>query len=233
MTKYEQRFFFVTAIVAFLITFGVVILQMYETFTTPVFEVVEEADTESEPEPEESPLPDDETEAEEQNVHIVVTDVPMVQTPVFESEPKIEAERELENWLVPGIALDCDNQRLLKQACDEMGVDFHLALAVIWTETRYQNINGDGGNSIGYMQVQPRWHYNRMERLGVTDLTDPLSNFRVGCSYLGEMVEKYTDIHKALMAYNMGESGARKLWNAGITTSNYSCSVIEYMEEVT
>ena len=70
------------------------------------------------------------------------------------------------------------------------------------------------------MQIQPRWHEERMERLGVTDLSDPYSNFRVGCDFLAELLSKYT-LEEALTAYNSGKAGK----------SEYATSVMEYMEE--
>lgn len=125
-----------------------------------------------------------------------------------------------EDYYRGDIPLDRETQKLLKSACDEAGIEYELALAVIYQETRFQNIMGDNGNSYGYMQIQPRWHSDRMERLGVTDLNDPLSNFRVGCDLLAELLERYT-LEEALTAYNTGSAG----------TSKYATSVIGYMEE--
>ena len=115
------------------------------------------------------------------------------------------------------IPLDGDTQALLHAACDESGVPYELALAVIWKETGYRNVLGDDGSSTGYMQVQERWHRDRMERLGVTDLSDPSGNFRVGCDYLAELMSKYP-LEDALTAYNSGSPGK----------SEYASSVIEH-----
>lgn len=119
------------------------------------------------------------------------------------------------------IALEYELQELLWAACEETGCPYELALAVIFRESTYRNVNGDNGNSIGYMQVQPRWHYERMERLGVTDLSDPLSNFRVGCDLLAELIEKYGSVESALTCYNTGSPG----------TSKYADRVLAYMNE--
>ena len=117
------------------------------------------------------------------------------------------------------IPLDTETQDMLRAACEESGIDMELALAVIWKETDFRNIEGDGGNSFGYMQIQPRWHADRMERLGVTDLMDPASNFRVGCDFLAELLEDHA-LAYALTYYNSGKA----------TVSRYSEMVMNYME---
>lgn len=117
------------------------------------------------------------------------------------------------------VPLSCELQDGLRFACEESGVEMELALAVIKKESGFQNITGDDGESVGYMQIQEKWHRQRMERLGVTDLTDPLSNFRVGCDYLAELLENYT-LQEALTAYNTGSPGH----------SRYADTVIGYME---
>lgn len=128
------------------------------------------------------------------------------------------------------IPLDADTQRLLYHACDEMGIGYELALAVIRQETNFQNITGDNGNSIGYMQIQPRWHGDRMTKLGVTDLADPEGNFRVGCDYLAEMLGQGRGIEWALMAYNGGPFYANNMAKAG-NVSQYAKNVLNYMND--
>ncbi|MEG1658262.1 MAG: transglycosylase SLT domain-containing protein, partial [Oscillibacter sp.] len=110
-------------------------------------------------------------------------------------------------------------QDALKSACDESGVPYTLMLGVMEVETNFQNIVGDDGESAGYLQVQEKWHRERMERLGVTDLTEPVGNFRVACDFMGELLLQYgtTD---ALTFYNSGHAGE----------SGYSRKVIAAME---
>ena len=137
----------------------------------------------------------------------------------FENE-KIESALYENGYFRSDVPLDGDTQALLHAACEEAGITYELALAVIRKETGFQNVMGDNGNSYGYMQIQPRWHEERMERLGVTDLTDPYSNFRVGCDFLAELLSKYT-LEEALTAYNSGKPGK----------SEYATSVMNYMDE--
>lgn len=81
--------------------------------------------------------------------------------PVVTVEPMAEAkapdEPETPEWYIEDLPLDKPLQKALWDACQEFGVDYALALAVIEQETNYQNQCGDGGDSIGYFQVQPKW----------------------------------------------------------------------------
>lgn len=136
----------------------------------------------------------------------------------YENE-KIEAALYASGYFREDVPLDGDNQALLHAACDESGVPYALALAVIAQETGFRNVTGDDGASCGYMQIQEQWHRDRMERLGVTDLTDPFGNFRVGCDYLAELMGRYS-LEEALTAYNSGRPGK----------SRYASAVLETME---
>lgn len=138
----------------------------------------------------------------------------------FENE-KIEAALLEQGYFRDDIPLDFDTQDALRAACEETGVPFELALAVIRKETDYRNIKGDSGRSYGYMQVQPKWHQDRMDKLGVTDLMDPYGNFRVGCDFLAELMSRYS-VEEALTAYNSGKPGS----------SRYAKTVMKYWSEL-
>ena len=179
-----------------------------------------------------------ETETEEEVWSTIEIDEPPIQEeaqvdqaemmPVLEvEEPEVVAFDPVRE----DIPLDADTQRQLYRSCDEVGVPYELALAVIWRESRFQNIVGDNGDSAGYMQVQPRWHSERMERLGVFDLADPYGNFLVGCDYLAELIGKDRGIEWALMAYNGGPFYANNMARAG-KVSQYARDVLNYMNEL-
>lgn len=71
---------------------------------------------------------------------------------------------------------------------------------------------GDGGESYGLMQIQPRWHEEEMTRLGVTDLLDPEENVLLGCHiFRGILDQAGGDVEKALTIYNRGhDDGSRE-----------------------
>lgn len=117
------------------------------------------------------------------------------------------------------IPLTHEEQEWLRAACEEFDVPYALALGLIEKETVFRNVVGDDGASTGYMQIQQKWHWDRMERLGVTDLLEPNGNFRVGCDFLSELYGKYNDWSVALTVYNMGH-------NPGFVT-DYAKEVME------
>lgn len=125
------------------------------------------------------------------------------------------------SWFREDVPMEREVQKALYAACAETGLRYELMLAVVRKETDYRNVTGDGGESYGYCQIQPKWHEERMLRLGVADLMDPASNFRVACDYLAELLERY-ELPQALTAYNSGKPGE----------SEYAETVIGYMEEL-
>lgn len=121
-------------------------------------------------------------------------------------------------WHRDNVPLDENLQKALWDACQRFSVPYEIALAVIWRETNFSNVTGDGGDSQGYMQIQPRWHKHRMEALGVESLMDPAGNFQVGCQILGEYIASGT-LEDALTTYNTGHGGNSKYAEAVIEKS--------------
>lgn len=126
-------------------------------------------------------------------------------------------------------------QVYLWSLCRDKGIDYYMVVAMIERESGYRyDASGDSGKSIGYLQIGERWHKDRMEAENVTDLNDPYGNIRVGLSFLKELSDRYgsSGVNCVLMAYNMGESGAKKCWNNGIYSSEYSREILARAEEL-
>lgn len=111
---------------------------------------------------------------------------------------------------------------LIATACS-YGLDPALVIAVIWRESCYQvDAVGDAGQAIGLMQIQPRWHVERMDRLGVTDLGDPRSNILVGCDILAEVIGQY-GVTGGLTYYRWGRADG---------DGAYAAEVLAYAEDL-
>lgn len=129
------------------------------------------------------------------------------------------------------IDLDPETQWAIYQECGSDDRLFCTAMAIAYRETggTFQaDAVGDNGGSIGMFQINTRWHVDRMERLGVTDLTDPVQCAAVAVDYLKELVDRYgfePESEALLMAYNMGPGGAKKALAAGTTSTEYSREV--------
>lgn len=84
------------------------------------------------------------------------------------------------------------------------------------------------------MQIVPKWHEDRMERLNCQNLLDPYQNVHVGVDYLAELLDRYGGSYeKALTAYQYGPTGAYKyFFSAGVDASPYAKEVLAVAERI-
>ena len=124
------------------------------------------------------------------------------------------------------VPLATELQLHIIQVAESYGIDPAIILAIIYRESSFNPASiGDYGAAFGLMQIQPRWHSDRMARLGCTDLLDPYQNVIVGTDYLAEQLIRYGgDMQKALVAYNAGHYSG--------TITMYAQVVIEMAEEL-
>lgn len=110
--------------------------------------------------------------------------------------------------------------------CEEKHIDPAIILAMCFRESSFNpSAIGDNGDSLGLMQVQPKWCMEWMEEWGCTDLLDPFQNVTIGIAILAGQIDMNDgDIAKALVAYNQGE------FNGTIT--DYAKDVLEKAEEL-
>lgn len=109
-------------------------------------------------------------------------------------------------------------------------IDYTLVLAIISKESAFMPDGISSTNDYGLMQINVCNHEWLTEELGITDFIDPYENIKAGLFILRGLFEKYDSTSKVLMAYNMGENGASKLWEQGIFESNYSKDVLQRQE---
>lgn len=109
-------------------------------------------------------------------------------------------------------------------------IDYTLVLAIISKESAFMPDGISSTNDYGLMQINACNHEWLTEELGITNFIDPYENIKAGLFILRGLFEKYDSTSKVLMAYNMGENGASKLWEQGIFESNYSKDVLQKQE---
>lgn len=129
------------------------------------------------------------------------------------------------------IPLDMELQQYIITLAERYDLAPELVFAVIGTESNYNpNRTGDNGNSIGLMQIQPRWHQERMDRLDVDNLYNPFENVLVGIDLLAEEIRK-GGVTWGLTAYNAGEDHANFMEQTG-QVSEYAETVLKLAEEL-
>lgn len=119
---------------------------------------------------------------------------------------------------------------LTEQIGSQYGICPELLQAVIFYESSNRSYITSAAGDTGYMQVNPQWHYGRMERLGVSDLCDGYSNILAGTDYLSELAGKYEDVGLVLMKYN-GDSRADSFYEAG-KLSEYAQRILNLSAEL-
>lgn len=122
------------------------------------------------------------------------------------------------------VPLGAETQRAI---FDECGQDTHLfcaVMAIAAVESGFDpQLAGDGGDSVGMMQINTRWHTGRMDALGVTDLEDPVQCAAVAIDYLLELKEitgAGVEDHQLYTSYNAGPSNRT-------TPTDYSKAALE------
>lgn len=156
---------------------------------------------------------------------VVVTTFIAIGFPKPAEEKETQLPEPIEVSQLYDVPLEPELQEHISQLCDDYNVDMPLVLAIIGQESNY-NVHaiGDNGNSLGLMQIQPQYHQQRMDRLGVTDLLDPYQNVTVGIDLLAE-----------LMSEKKGTEWAATAYNAGTGTADYNKTIgtkTEYTESV-
>ena len=122
----------------------------------------------------------------------------------------------------------------IEEICGMYNICPELIEAVIEQESDWEpNAYNPDSGCIGLMQINPRRHKERMDKLGVTDLTDPEENILVGVDYIAELFHRYGDVYAVLMVYNAGDSDTYGLgaWKGG-RSSDYALEVAERSAEL-
>ena len=153
----------------------------------------------------------------------------MVIAPSPTPEPEEDPEPQVRFYDIP---LSRELQEYTFRLCEENGLDYEMVLALMDQESDYREKIISKTNDYGIMQINEINHEWLKEELGIDDFLEAEQNILAGIRILTELTEKYEDPHLVLMAYNCGETGAKRLWKQGKTTSEYSRSIMARAEEL-
>lgn len=148
---------------------------------------------------------------------------------IEEVEIEVVTEPQAEFYNVP---LSEELQLHIFAECEKHNIAPAIIIAMIERESDFKaDTIGDKGNSLGLMQIQPKWHQTRMDRLGCTDLLDPFQNVTVGIDIVSELKDINPDIEWVLLAYNGGQAYANRQIESG-NISAYALKVADRASEL-
>lgn len=121
-------------------------------------------------------------------------------------------------------------QDYIRKLCEENEISMPLVIAVIESESSFRASVISRTNDYGLMQINKINHKWLSEEYGITDFLDPYQNVFCGITILSQHYRHYQDVDKALMAYNLGATGANRLWTEGIYETSYTQKIRTAME---
>jgi len=170
-------------------------------------------------------------------------DPEMMRIFVEETESEVETEilTESETEISPLYFVEYEGKSLTKASVRSIseyvgglyGIDPDILMALSWVESRWTPSVVSPHNAVGLCQIVPKWQGTRMDKLGLYDLYDPVSNMIIAADLIHELqgYPNGADIQWVLMAYNEGAPVANQKYNSGII-SDYVRDVFARMEEL-
>ena len=149
---------------------------------------------------------------------------------VEETEAVIE-ENEIYSYRLD-LPISYEIQDYLYKRCEEEGIEYSLALAIIECESDFTVDSIGATNDYGLFQINGSNYYYLQRDLGIDNLLDPYQNIDCGLYMLKQYWTE--DIHHTLMCYNAGASVGNYWWETGTTSTYYTERVMEkkqYWEE--
>lgn len=125
------------------------------------------------------------------------------------------------------IPLDYDVQIYIYKQCGYKTDLYCFIMAMIEQESGFNEKEISSTNDYGLMQINGCNHDDLNNKYGKQNFLDPYDNVYCGIKIIKGYLKEFEHKNLALMAYNMGKGGARRLWRQGIYSSRYSDSVIE------
>ena len=151
-----------------------------------------------------------------------------VEVPVYEADNLPEMS-EVVYFDVP---LSHSLQRYVYEICADEEVPVTLIMAMVEHESQFNPEIVSKTDDYGLMQINEVNHTWLNEEYRCADMLDPYQNVFCGVKIIGSYLRKYDgDYTKALMAYNMGDYGAAKARESGITSTAYTEKILALMQE--
>lgn len=129
------------------------------------------------------------------------------------------------------VSLDQDLQKDIYLLSYSYDLPFSFVMALIQQESGFQPKVVSETADWGLMQINEINHKWLTKELGITNFLNPYQNIQAGIYMLSDLFEKYKKPNLVLMAYNLGETGAKRLWKKKIYHTQYSQRILQYQKD--
>lgn len=116
--------------------------------------------------------------------------------------------------------LDKELQATMIEMCEKYDVPFALVLAVAEQESRFNPSTISRTRDYGIMQIN-KVNHKWLRNMGIEPL-DRKGNVEAGVLMLSNALKSCNTVNEALMIYNCGAGGAKRLWKKGVYSTKYS-----------
>ena len=155
-----------------------------------------------------------------------ITVTKTVEVPAYKSNVLVDTA----NVFLFDVPLSDSLQRYIYEICADENVPVTLVMAMIEHESGFDPEAVSPTDDYGLMQINAVNHEWLKEEYRCADMMNPYQNVFCGISIISSYIDKYGELDKALMAYNMGNYGAQKAWKNGVTSIAYSEEILSLMK---
>lgn len=140
------------------------------------------------------------------NISSVVEKLEKQQEIVIKEETEVISEWQPYNT----VPLEDEFQKYIYALCERYAVDFEVIAAMIKTESNFDvSAVGDNGESIGLMQIQPKW-WKELADENNLNISNPKDNVHLGIIILVDALnDNDGNLDKALKQYNSGNPNTK------------------------
>lgn len=156
------------------------------------------------------------------------------QNPLLATNTKIATSPKAPSNPTPklDIPISKDLQNYIFKLCNKDKDFYCLMVAIMEQESAFNpDIISEDGRDYGLFQIRDINFSWLKEELNIKDCIDPYNNAKCAVHMISKLIDKYEHYNLALMAYNMGEYGAKCKWKQGIYSSSYSRAVLPKYEK--
>lgn len=92
-------------------------------------------------------------------------------------------------------------------------IPLNLILAVIKTESHFKQYAISHAGAMGFWQVLPRAHYDKIAKLENKNLYDPITNSALGAKILKDCIKRFKSVESGLLCYNGSNFDETKVYS--------------------